>query len=64
MSKTLKTERDQQLYSTYLKLKREKILGVQKYRYEAILRLVGKKFYLAPMTVKEIILEVAAKKKK
>lgn len=52
----LLAERNAEIKKQYQRLEDEKVHGVQKYRYEAILHILSRRFFLAPMTIKEILL--------
>lgn len=52
----LKTTRNDKIKSDYSKLENEKIHGVQKYRHEAILHILSKRYYLTPGTIQNILI--------
>jgi hypothetical protein len=54
----LKKSRNDSIKEAFKKLEDEKIHGVQKYRHEAILLILSKRFYLAANTIQKILVEV------
>jgi len=51
----LKKERNEAIKKKYEELAAKQVNGVQLYRHEAICNMLGKKFYLAPLTIQNIV---------
>lgn len=52
----LKHERNNDIKKDYKRLESVEINGVQKYRREAIMHMLSKKYYLSPGTISNIVL--------
>ncbi|MCK6649819.1 MAG: hypothetical protein L6Q66_09195 [Bacteroidia bacterium] len=51
----LKKERNDAIKKKYAELAAKQTNGVQLYRHEAICHILGKKFFLAPLTIQNIV---------
>jgi len=51
----LKKERNDAIKKKYAELASKQVNGVQLYRHEAICNMLGKKFFLAPLTIQNIV---------